>query len=63
MNDVELIRLQAERVFGSKLKADHWLNQPKSAFSGISALQAAHNEAGYEVVKAELERISHGFSS
>ncbi|KPG91891.1 hypothetical protein AEQ67_28310 [Pseudomonas sp. RIT-PI-q] len=62
MNNVELIQHQAECVFGNKAKADHWLNLPKSAYSGISPLQAAYNEAGYEIVKAELERIRHGFS-
>lgn len=62
MNYVELIQHQAECVFGNKAKADYWLNLPKSTFSGISPLQAAHTEAGYEIVKALLERISHGFS-
>lgn len=62
MNYVELIRHQAERVFDNKERADKWLNQPKSIFFGNSPLQIAHSAAEYEIVKAELDRISHGFS-
>ncbi|WP_081625735.1 MbcA/ParS/Xre antitoxin family protein [Pseudomonas mandelii] len=62
MNDVELIQHQAERVFGNKAKADIWLNQPKATFGGSTPLQVANTEEGYELVKAELERLSHGFS-
>ncbi|OXR38785.1 hypothetical protein PSJE_00760 [Pseudomonas jessenii] len=62
MNYVELVQHQAEQVFGNKMKADHWLNQPLVETSGSSRLQAAHSEAGYELVKAELERLSHGFA-
>lgn len=61
MNYVELIRRQAEQVFGNKERADTWLAQPKTAFGGSTLLELANTEAGYELVKAELERISHGF--
>ncbi|MBV7549871.1 DUF2384 domain-containing protein [Pseudomonas sp. PDM26] len=62
MNYVELIQLQAKQVFGNKAKADHWLGQPIAGAGENSRLQAAHSEAGYELVKAELERLSHGFA-
>jgi len=62
MNYFELIRRQAEQIFGNKDKADSWLNQPKTAFGGSTPLQLTHTEAGYELVKAELERLSHGFT-
>ncbi|NMY35386.1 DUF2384 domain-containing protein [Pseudomonas sp. WS 5412] len=62
MNYFELIQRQAELVFGSKAKADIWLNQPKTAFDGSTPLELAHTEAGYELVKAELERVSHGYA-
>jgi uncharacterized protein (DUF2384 family) len=62
MKYVELIQRQAELVFGSKSKADAWLTQPKIAFGGSTPLELAHTEEGYELVKAELERISHGFA-
>lgn len=62
MNYVELIKQQAEFVFGNKTIADHWLNQPMVGVAKCSRLQAAHSESGYELVKAELERLSHGFA-
>jgi putative toxin-antitoxin system antitoxin component (TIGR02293 family) len=62
MNYVEMIQLQAKQVFGNKAKADMWLNQPKAAFGRSTPLELAHTEAGYELVKSELERISHGFA-
>lgn len=62
MKCVELIKQQAELVFGNKSKADHWLNQPMVGVVKCSRLQAAHGEEGYELVKAELERLSHGFT-
>lgn len=61
MNDVELIQIQAEHVFGNKEKADTWLSQPITGTGGFSRLQAAQSDTGYERVKAELERLSHGF--
>jgi uncharacterized protein (DUF2384 family) len=62
MNYVELIQHQAERVFGNKDKADSWLAQPKTASGGVTPLELAFTEAGYELVKAELEKLSHGFA-
>ena len=63
MSYVELVQHQAEQVFGNKDKADSWLNQPKTAFGGVTRLELAFTEAGYELVKAELEKLSHGFAS
>ncbi|MGE8188831.1 antitoxin Xre/MbcA/ParS toxin-binding domain-containing protein [Pseudomonas sp. NPDC086278] len=62
MNYVELIQLEAELVFGNKAKADTWLNQPKTAFGGVTPLELAITEAGYELVKAELDKLSHGYA-
>jgi len=62
MNNLQLLQLQAEQVFGNKEKAQVWLNQAKSAFGGTSPLQAANTEEGYELVKAELEKLSQGFA-
>jgi uncharacterized protein (DUF2384 family) len=62
MNYVELIQRQAEQIFGNKPKADHWLNQPAVEASDCSRLQMAHSQEGYEVVKADLDRLSHGFA-
>lgn len=62
MNSVELLQHQAEQVFGNKAKADIWINQPKTALGGVAPLELAHTEEGYELVKAELEKLSHGFA-
>ena len=62
MNNVELIQLQAEQVFGNKNEADMWLTRPKKLFGGSTPLEFAHTEAGYELVKVELEKLSHGFA-
>ena len=62
MNYIELVQLQAEAVFGNKEKADTWLTQPKIAFGGSAPLELAHTEEGYELVKAELEKLSHGYA-
>ncbi|MFJ3449637.1 antitoxin Xre/MbcA/ParS toxin-binding domain-containing protein [Pseudomonas sichuanensis] len=61
INVEELIRHQAEQVFGSKAKADEWLAQPRAVFSGFAALEYARNEAGYPKVTDVLERIDHGY--
>lgn len=62
MKYVELVQRQAEQVFGNKKKADHWLSQPTAQTGDCSRLQLAHGQVGYEVVKAELDRLSHGFA-
>jgi uncharacterized protein (DUF2384 family) len=62
MNYAELIQRQAELVFGNKDKADTWLHQPKAAFGGVTPFKLALTEAGYELVKAKLEKLSHGYA-
>lgn len=60
---VELIQRQAEQVFGNKAKADHWLSQPTVEAGDCSRLQMAQSRVEYEAVKAELDRLNHGFAS
>lgn len=62
MNYVELIQLEAERVFADKEKAAAWLNQPKKIFGGSTPMELAHSEAGYLLVGDALERINHGYT-
>lgn len=62
MNNVELIQNQAEQIFGNKEKADTWLTQPKTALGGSTPLELAQTKAGYELVKAELEKLGHGYA-
>ncbi|AVH37950.1 DUF2384 domain-containing protein [Pseudomonas monteilii] len=61
MNFEELIRRQAEQVFGSKAKADTWLIRPLAEFGDVAALELARDEAGYLRVKTLLDRIDHGY--
>lgn len=60
---IEMIQRQAELVFGNKAKADHWLSQPTVEAGDCSRLQMAQSRVGYEAVKAELDRLNHGFAS
>lgn len=62
MNYAEVIQRQAEQIFGNKEKADTWLSQPKNTFGGSTPLELAYTEVGYELVKAELEKLSHGYA-
>jgi uncharacterized protein (DUF2384 family) len=62
MNYVELIQLQAKRVFANKEKADAWLGQPKAILGDQSSIELARSEAGYLMVKDALERIDHGYA-
>lgn len=63
MNYIELVQHHAEAIFGNKAKADQWLTQPKTALGGSTPLELAQTEAGYELVKAELKKLSHGYAS
>lgn len=58
----ELIRHQAEQVFGSKAKAHVWLARPRVEFGGLTALESARDEAGYNKAKNLLERIDQGYA-
>lgn len=59
----EQLRLEAEQTFGSKAKADAWLNQPRPRFGGSTALQHAATEAGFREVSDLLVRITEGYFS
>ena len=45
-------------TFGSKTKADEWLNRPNQVFSGRSPIQILTEDPG--IVEEELVRIDHG---
>ncbi|MNE99608.1 hypothetical protein D3C77_54430 [compost metagenome] len=57
------IQLHAEQVFGSKDKADAWLDDPVIALGGLTPRQCAEVEAGYVQVKEMLDRLAHGYSA
>ena len=58
----KLLRYQAERVFGDKLKAAAWLRQPRPHFDGLAALEFVQDEATYLQAKEFLDRLEHGFT-
>jgi uncharacterized protein (DUF2384 family) len=62
MDRIECVWLQAEQVFGDKPKAAVWLLLSRTAFGGCSALELAPEEAGYQRVVEELQRIEHGYA-
>lgn len=49
------ILLLAEDVFGSREKAAKWLQKPRKALGGISALEAIVTTPGYEAAEEQLE--------
>lgn len=63
MKYVELIKQQANFVFGNKSKANTWLNQPKATLGDRSPIELARDEVGYRIVRDALERIDHGYAS
>lgn len=60
---VSKIILLAEDVFGSREKATKWLEKPRKALGGISALESVSTTPGYEAAEEQLEQIRHGFAA
>ncbi|MDD0976909.1 MbcA/ParS/Xre antitoxin family protein [Pseudomonas fontis] len=58
----DLLRNQAEQVFGDRVKAAVWLRQPRSSFNGRCALEFVQDEASYLLAKETLDRLEHGFA-
>ncbi|GAA5177510.1 MULTISPECIES: antitoxin Xre/MbcA/ParS toxin-binding domain-containing protein [Halomonadaceae] len=57
------IILLAEEVFGSQEKASRWLQKPRKALGGISALEAIATTPGYIAAGQLLEQLRHGFAA
>lgn len=55
------VLVRAESVFGDHGKALTWLESPRVALGGLSALEAVITTPGYESVDDELERLSSGY--
>lgn len=64
MNDREvyesLLTRATEMWGGDKAKADLWLKSPAYAFRGISPLEHATTQTGYDEVVTLIARILHG---
>jgi hypothetical protein len=50
----------ADKVFGNRVKAQHWLREPCRAIDNVVPLDLLESDAGAELVKDELLRIEHG---
>jgi putative toxin-antitoxin system antitoxin component (TIGR02293 family) len=57
------IILLAEEVFGSREKAAKWLQKPRKALGGLTALEAVVTTPGYEAAEELLEQLRHGFAA
>jgi putative toxin-antitoxin system antitoxin component (TIGR02293 family) len=53
----------AERVFGDKEKAHHWLRSSRPQFSGQTPLSMLATEVGTRMVEEILGQIDHGMFS
>ncbi|MAP34667.1 MAG: hypothetical protein CME75_02505 [Halomonas sp.] len=57
------IVILAEEIFGNREKAIRWLQKPRRALGGISALTAATTTPGYEAVEELLQQLHYGLSA
>ncbi|HDS1733304.1 MbcA/ParS/Xre antitoxin family protein [Pseudomonas sp. BP8] len=62
MQDVDVVWLKAEEVFGDKAKAAVWLATPNQLFGGQTAIDYVKNEEYLEQVIEVLTRIEHGYA-
>ncbi|WP_416208254.1 antitoxin Xre/MbcA/ParS toxin-binding domain-containing protein [Halomonas sp.] len=53
----------AEEVFGSREKANQWLQKPRKALGGISALEASATTPGFVAAEELLEQLRFGFTA
>ena len=57
---LERIAQQADRVFGSREKAQRWLRKESRALDGTRPIDLMQSETGAHIVEEELHRIDHG---
>lgn len=57
------IVILAEEIFGNREKAIRWLEKPRRALGGISALTAVTTTPGYEAVEELLQQLHYGLSA
>lgn len=51
---------RAGEVFANQQKALHWLSSPNASLNGLTPLEAAGTDKGYQEVEDVLTRIEHG---
>lgn len=54
------ISARAGEVFSNQEKALHWLRSPNPSLNGLTPLEAAGTDHGYQEVEDVLTRIEHG---
>jgi putative toxin-antitoxin system antitoxin component (TIGR02293 family) len=54
------ISARAGEVFANQEKALHWLSSPNPSLAGLTPLEAAGTDQGYQEVEDILTRIEHG---
>lgn len=57
------IVILAEEIFGNREKAIRWLEKPRRALGGISALAALSTTPGYEAAEELLQQLHYGLSA
>ncbi|ENB9666105.1 MULTISPECIES: MbcA/ParS/Xre antitoxin family protein [Pseudomonas] len=63
MQDIDVVWLKAEEVFGDKAKAAVWLATPKQLFGGLTAIDFVNDhQSSLRVIEA-LSQIEHGYGS
>lgn len=50
----------ADRVFGDRDKAHHWLRNPNRALKGIAPIDLLESETGARIVEQSLYQIEYG---
>jgi len=54
------VSARAGEVFANQGKAVHWLSSPNPSLNGLTPLEAAETDKGYQEVEDILTRIEHG---
>jgi hypothetical protein len=54
------ISARADEVCANQEKALHWLSSPNPSLAGLTPLEVAGTDKGYQEVKDILTRIEHG---
>lgn len=57
------IVILAEEIFGNREKAIRWLEKPRRALGGVSALTAVTTTPGYAAVEELLQQLHYGLSA
>ena len=54
------VSARAGEIFANQEKALHWLSSPNPSLEGLTPLEAAGTDKGYQEVEDILTRLEHG---